>query len=260
MSKVKKKIPVFLKETNKFSLLVFLLIWLLSFVAFINSIVIFDLMKIGLSFSALVLYFVPFFISFVFKLRFLVILEVTYYLFIFASLILGEVFAFYGPFPFWDVILHFLSGFVFAGIGLSLFEIMNKGKTSNFLKIIFAFCFSITLGVLWECVEFSFDMTFRTDAQKDAHLSQISTITMQRDGGNRPVQVDDIVSTDIRLRNGDIITVDEGFLDIGLMDTMKDLLVNLGGAVLFCIISIIKSKAGLTGSFITSKTSRQAQP
>lgn len=230
---------------KKFSLGVLVLIFGLSFVALINSIVLGDWMKIGLAFAALVLYFLPLFAARVFKLMIPAVLEIFYYLFIFASLILGEVFAFYGPFPFWDVVLHFLSGFVFTGVGFSLAQILNKNKAvSKPLAMLFAFCFSMTVGVLWECVEFSFDSLARTDAQKDAHVSQISTITLQRDGGNQPVKVDNIVSTDIHLENGETVTIDEGYLDIGLIDTMKDLFVNLFGAAAFLIMWPVVIKYG----------------
>ncbi len=222
------------KKTNKLSQIVFIVIYALSIAAFVYAITLNDWMKIGLAFSALVIYWTPALVKNKFKMSLSVALEITFYLFVFASLILGEVFAFYGPFPFWDIILHFLSGFVLAGIGLSLVEIMNKEKCKRAFTLLFAFCFSVTLGIAWECLEFSFDMTLRTDAQKDAHVRQISTITMQRDGGNRPVRVDDIVNTDIHLANGETITVDEGYLDIGLMDTMKDIFVNVAGAAVFC--------------------------
>ena len=196
-----------------------------------------DWFKISMAFVALILYFVPFFVAKVFKIGPPVLLEVFYYLFIFAALILGEVFAFYGPLPWWDVVLHFLSGFVFTGVGFALLKILNKErKVSKAATMIFAFCFSVTVGVLWECVEFSFDCLVRTDAQKDAHVRQISTITLQRDGGNRPVRLNDITSVDIHLENDETVTINEGFLDIGLMDTMKDILVNFAGAALFLIM------------------------
>ena len=238
MSKAKKTVKDYFKEKNKFALFVFLIIWSLTFIAFINTIIIGDWVKIGLSFAALMFYLIPSFVSCRFKLCLPATLEITFYLFVFASLVLGEIFAFYGPFPFWDIILHLLSGFVIASIGLSIVKIINKGEKSRLFTLLFAFCFSMTLGTMWECLEFTFDMTARTDAQKDAHVRQISTITLQRDGGNRPVRLDNIEKTDIYLQNGEIITIDEGFLDIGIMDTMKDILVNMAGATLFCIMGV----------------------
>lgn len=250
MSKINLK--SLLKTTNKASLFTFTVIFILTFIAFINTCIIGDFVKIGLAFAALVLYEVPILVKIFFKIDLPVTFEITYYLFIFASLILGEVFAFYGPFPFWDVILHLLSGFVLAGVGLSLVEIINKHKLPTVFTIIFAFCFSVTVGIFWECLEFGFDMSVRTDAQKDAHVHQISTITMQRDGGNQPVKLNDIVKTDIHLANGEIIAVDEGYLDIGLMDTMKDIFVNIAGAGLFCIFgaTYLGRKTSLASQFI----------
>ena len=240
-----------LKNESKVSLAVYLMIFIITFVAFINTLIIGDWVKIGLAIAALTIYEIPLLVTIFFKIKLPAVLETTFYLFIFASLILGEVFAFYGPFPFWDVVLHFLSGFVIAGIGLSIIENMNKGnKKSKLLTLLFAFCFSITIGIMWECLEFTFDMTIRTDAQKDTHVNSISTITLQRDGGNRPVKVDNIEKTDIYLQNGEVITIDEGYLDIGLMDTMKDILVNVAGAAVFCGFGVFYLKRRSKNSFI----------
>lgn len=232
------------QKTNKFALIVFVVIFGLSLAALGKSIVLGDFMKIGLSFVALILYFVPLFVNQILRIQMPILLEIVYYLFIFASLILGEVFAFYGPFPFWDVILHFLSGFIFTGVGFSLVQILTKNKEAKILAMLFSFCFSITIGTLWECIEFTFDMAVQTDAQKDAHISQIATITLQRDGGNQPVLVEDIIGTDLHLKNGEIATIDKGYLDIGLIDTMKDLLVNLLGSILFLIPATFYLKQG----------------
>ena len=214
-----------------------------------------DWFKISLAAAALILYFVPLVLNKKFKIKLPTVLEIVYYLYIFAALILGEVFAFYGPFLWWDVVLHGLGGFLLAGVGYALMQNITKTKQKKIIILLFSFCFSITLGVAWECLEFTFDQTVRTDAQKDAHLSNISTITMQRDGGNQPVRIDNIVSTDIHLENGEIITVDEGFLDIGLMDTMKDLFVNTAGALIFIILIATDKKHGVANNFVPTKTS-----
>lgn len=254
----KKQLAQGFKNVNKVSFFALFIIFLLTFSTLIYTFIIGDWMKIGLTFSALVIYLIPSFISYKFKLHFPAALEITYYLFVFASLILGEVFAFYGPFPFWDIVLHFLSGFVIAGIGFSLEKIVNKDQKSRLFTLVFAFCFSMTIGAMWECLEFAFDMTARTDAQKDAHVRQISTITLQRDGGNRPVRLDDIEKTEIYLKSGEMVTIDEGLLDIGIMDTMKDIYVNLAGAGMFCILGAFylkdNHKNALMKNLITTKS------
>lgn len=179
------------------------------------------------------------------------ILEITYYLYIFSALILGEVFAFYGPFLWWDVVLHGLGGFLLAGVGYALAQNLIKTKPNKIFVLFFAFCFSMTLGVAWECLEFSFDQIVRTDAQKDTHLTNISTITLQRDGGNKPVHLNEIEKEEIYLRNGEIITIDEGHLDVGNMDTMKDLLVNTAGALAFVMLMAVNKN--LANYFIPTK-------
>ena len=98
------------QKTNKVALLALVIIFGLSLAALIYSITLKDWMKIGLAAAALILYAVPILITKAVKIQLPSVLEVTYYLFVFAALILGEVFAFYGPFPFWDIVLHLLFG------------------------------------------------------------------------------------------------------------------------------------------------------
>lgn len=237
---------------RKVSLGILAIIWGLSFVAFINSLILMDWFKISMALIALILYFIPILVEKFLNLKLSAVLEISYYLFIFAALILGEVFAFYGPFLWWDIVLHFLSGFMLTGVGFSLVEILAKNKQSRFFTLLFAFCFSITAGIAWECVEFSFDIFARTDAQKDAHIHQISTITLQRDGGNQPVRLDNIERTEIFIKDSEPIAIDEGYLDIGLMDTMKDIFVNIAGAGVFLIFGAVYTRNKLR--FIKTST------
>ncbi len=99
-------------------------------------------------------------------------LEITILCFIFAAEILGEVNAFYVLIPGWDTIQHTLNGFLAAAVGFSLVMILNdnEGLTfdlSPFFLALTAFCFSMTIGVLWEFFEFAMDCFFHTDMQKD---------------------------------------------------------------------------------------------
>ena len=141
--------------------------------------------------------------------------------------------------------------------GYSIITLSQKSKVTKFIAGLFAICFSITIGVAWEFTEFTFDRFVKTDAQKDAYVKNIATITMQRDGGNTPVQVNNITTTDIHLTNGEVITVDQGYLDIGLLDTMKDLFVNTAGALLFCAIGAFSAeghhKSKITRHFVLTK-------
>ena len=93
-------------------------------------------------------------------------------LFIFSAEILGEISSFYVLFPFWDTTLHTLNGFLAAAIGFSLVDLLNRSDRVKFdLSPLFlsitAFCFSMTIGVLWEFFEFAMDQFFALDMQKD---------------------------------------------------------------------------------------------
>lgn len=170
-------------------------------------------------------------------------LEGTIYLFIFAAEILGEINNFYGTFPYWDTMLHTLNGFLAAAIGFSLIDILNRHdkfhiSLSPLFVAIVAFSFSMTIGVLWEFFEFAMDQWFQLDMQKDRILQSISTVTLHPEGKNIPVIVDNIYQTIIySTSEGETVetVIENGYLDIGLIDTMKDMLVNFVGAFVFSL-------------------------
>lgn len=102
-----------------------------------------------------------------------------------------------------------------------------------------AFCFSMTIGVLWEFFEFGADQLVKTDMQKDRIIQTISTVTLEPEGKNDPVVIDNIDKTIIESnKNGEKVEtiIEGGYLDIGIIDTMKDLFVNFIGAVVFSIL------------------------
>ena len=192
----------------------------------------------------LILFTVPYWINQKLKIEIPSLLEIIIFLFIFAAEILGEIQNFYGIFKYWDTILHTLNGFLCAAIGFSLIDILNNSekfhiKLSPVFVALVAFCFSMTIGVLWEFFEFGADYIFKYDMQKDRILQTISTVTLEPEGKNKPIIVDDINKTVIySSKDGQLIetVIDGGYLDIGIIDTMKDLLVNFIGAVVFSTI------------------------
>lgn len=177
-------------------------------------------------------------------------LEIIILLFIFSAEILGEIQNFYGIFPFWDTILHTINGFLCAAIGFSLIDILNQRKEfhlqmSPIFVALVAFCFSMTIGVLWEFFEFGADTFFKTDMQKDRITSSISSVLINENNENVPIKLNNIESEIIKYtENGEIIElkINGGHLDIGLKDTMKDLLVNLIGAIVFSVIGLLYIK------------------
>ena len=164
-------------------------------------------------------------------------------LFIFAAEILGELQSYYVKFPYWDTMLHTVNGFLFAAFGFALVDIFNRNqkfsvRMSPLYLAIVAFCFSMTIGVLWEFFEFGCDRIFGTDMQKDFVVTSFSSVYLNPDGVNIPVVVDNIADTAV---NGQSLGIN-GYLDIGLFDTMKDLIVNFIGAVIFSVIGFIYVK------------------
>ena len=158
-------------------------------------------------------------------------------LFIFAAEILGEINKYYLIFPYWDTMLHTLNGFLAAAIGLALIDLLNRSQRFSFelspvFVVLVAFCFSMTIGVLWEFFEHLMDLSFGLDMQKDTVIHEISSVMLNPAGANRPETIRNITSTVV---NGQELGLG-GYLDIGLFDTMADLFVNFIGAVTFSVI------------------------
>lgn len=177
-------------------------------------------------------------------------LEIIILCFIFSAEILGEIQEYYLIIPFWDTVLHTINGFLFAAIGFCLVNLLNDNKKvslslSPFYIAVMAFCFSMTIGVLWEFFEWSVDLIFKTDMQKDTILTAIHTVNLDPGGHNVAYHATQIADTILVYADGSQQAMGlGGYLDIGLMDTMKDLLVNFIGAVVFSFIGyfFVKSK------------------
>jgi len=185
----------------------------------------------------LILMIMPSVIQATFKVEFPSMLEIIILIFIFAAEILGEISAFYMKFPYWDTVLHTLNGFLCAALGFSLVDILNGHKKLKFemspiFMAITAFCFSMTIGVLWEFFEFAMDKFFELDMQKDTVIHFISSTYLDPQQANNCVKIDNIRQVAI---DGNDLAVD-GYLDIGLIDTMYDMVVNFLGAVVFSVM------------------------
>lgn len=133
--------------------------------------------------------------------------------------------------------LHTINGFLAAAIGFSLVDLLNRSKKAVFslsplFMAIVAFCFSMTIGVIWEFFEFGMDQIAGFDMQKDTVIHTIRSVNLDPAGRNVPYVIDGITSTAV---NGAELGLG-GYLDIGLIDTMQDLIVNFIGASIFSVI------------------------
>jgi hypothetical protein len=203
----------------------------------------------------LVLFLAPAFLADKLDLTIPPLFQIIIFLFIFAAEILGEVNHYYVKIPGWDTILHTMNWFLCAAIGFSLVYLLNRGsknvKLSPFYLTLVAFCFSMTIGVIWEFFECGMDLFFNMDMQKDFIVQNINSVTLDPQQAGEVIHVKGILDTVIHTSSGDAYTIKGGYLDVGILDSMKDLLVNLIGAVVFSLIGYTSLK--------TSKKSKVAE-
>lgn len=212
----------------------------------------------------LFLFILPFFIQQNFGIQLPTTLEIIILLFIFAAEILGELEGYFITYPNWDTMLHTTTGFLCAATGFALIDILNRNSRIKFqLSPIYvalaAFCFSMTVGVLWEFFEFGMDRLFHLDMQKDTVVQSITSVMLDPTNSNTLVTIDGIHSVAV---NGNDLGFD-GYLDIGLYDTMEDLFVNFIGAVTFSIIGYFyikhRGKGKLAQAFIPTLSEQEDQ-
>ena len=212
----------------------------------------------------LILFILPFFIQQNFGIQLPTTLEIIILLFIFAAEILGELEGYFITYPNWDTMLHTTTGFLCAATGFALIDILNRNSRIKFqLSPIYvalaAFCFSMTVGVLWEFFEFGMDRLFHLDMQKDTVVQSITSVMLDPTNSNTPITIDGIHSVAV---NGNDLGFD-GYLDIGLYDTMEDLIVNFIGAVTFSVIGYFyikhRGKGKLARAFIPTLSEQEEQ-
>ena len=239
---------------NRTTFIVFSVLRVLVILCLVRQLMLGNYEGFFLCILTLILFGVPSYLQVKLKVEIPQTLEIIVLLFIFAAEILGEISSFYTIFPFWDTILHTLNGFLAAAVGFSLVLILNRNEKIMFslsplYLAIVAFCFSMTIGVIWEFVEFTFDMLFGLDMQKDTVVHTISSILLNPDGLQRPVAIRHITDTVV---NGQELGIN-GYLDIGLLDTMEDLIVNFIGALVFSVIGYFALRGGKKERHITQQ-------
>ena len=232
--KLEKKIPPY---QNKTTLTVYLVLRALVIFVLVRAALRRDFESVFMCSLTLVLMILPSFFSRKLNVELPTTLEVIILLFIFAAEILGELGCYFITYPHWDSMLHTTTGFLCAATGFALIDILNRNSRIKFqLSPVYvalaAFCFSMTIGVLWEFFEFGMDRVFHMDMQKDTIVHSVTSVMLDPTNSNIPVTIDDITSVAVNGRDLGF----GGYLDIGLYDTMADLFVNFIGAVVFSTI------------------------
>ena len=235
----KKKTPVY---TNKKTLIVYLVLRALVIGILVRFIFKGNYESAFTCVLTLVLMLLPSFVSRTFHVYLPTALEIIVLVFIFCAEILGELASFYIAFPFWDSVLHCVNGFLFAAVGFAMVDFFNRSerfslRLSPVFVAVVAFCFSMTIGVLWEFFEFGGDRVFNFDLQKDYVVHTISSVSLNPDKKNKAVEIDNITDVIVVQADGTETSLGVGgYLDIGIIDTMKDMMINFIGAVAFSII------------------------
>jgi hypothetical protein len=137
------------------------------------------------------------------------ILEMVIVVFIYAGIFLSVQFNLYYTFFWWDDLLHILSGVIIGFIGfIVVYKINYKYSMdiSPFLVALFSFSFAVTLGVIWEMLEFFVD-TFTGSAHQKWDLPETE------------------------------IMMGRAYQGSGLRDTMSDLIVDSIGAFITSLIT-----------------------
>lgn len=258
---IKKALGMELKE-HKSSAIVYFTLRALVMIVMVLQIFNRNYENVFLCLLTLLLLVVPSLVQVTMKIELPTTLEIIILVFIFAAEILGEIQEFYILFPFWDTVLHTLNGFLAAAIGFSMVDLLNRSermmfKLSPLFMAIVAFCFSMTIGVVWEFFEFGMDQLFHTDMQKDTIVHAVYSVLLDPAGGNRAAGITGITQVVV---NGQDLGLG-GYVDIGLIDTMKDLIVNFIGAVVFSVIGFFYVKnrggGGVVGRFVPREKERK---
>lgn len=246
-------------KKDKKAFAVFIIARALILFVLIRSIIIGQWESCMISVLALILLMIPPFVETNFKIDLPTALEILVYVFVFCAEILGEIECYYVKYTIWDDMLHTVNGFMFAAFGFCLVDILNTNKkfrfelSAGFLAVV-AFCFSMTIGVFWEFVEYSVDNTVRFDMQKDTLITEFQSVNLDETNSNIAIKVNDIEKTVIYTGDGQQVVIDGGYLDIGLIDTTQDLFVNFIGATVFSVIGYFyvkhRGKGKIAASFI----------
>ena len=227
---------------NKTTLTVYLVLRALIIFILVRDVLRREYQSVFLCALSLLLLVMPSIISKKLKIVLPSALEIVILLFIFAAEILGEINSFYVRVPHWDTMLHTINGFLCAAIGFALVDMLNRNDKFTFqlsplYLAIVSFCFSMTVGVLWEFFEFASDCFLGLDMQKDTIVHAIHSVNLDPTLTNTVIHIRDITDVIVVHSDGSQQALGlGGYLDIGIIDTMKDLLVNFIGAVVFSFL------------------------
>lgn len=167
-------------------------------------------------------------------------------LFISAGSILGSCYDFYTLIPWFDTLLHTLSGFVFPCLGFALLQVFigppDTGK-KFWACVLFGLLFSLAVALLWELVEYALSEIGGFDMEEDAIITGFGSYLLSGNH-NETVEIEGITQTIIIYGDGEEYIIEGGYLELGLIDTIEDMAVCLLGGVVFLIVEGIDGALG----------------
>ncbi len=178
------------------------------------------------------------------------------------GLIVGPSYNFYINVPIYDDILHVMSGLIFAVIGYAVSNRLLSGKTESpfWYNVLFALLFSLSIAVIWEMIEWVGTTVFHLDMQEDTIVDNFHSYLLAG-SHEHVVDVDNIVKTVIYYGDNQTLVID-GYLDLGLWDTLNDLLCCIIGAIVFFATFAVNKlcKKNLDKAFIVMHTTPFEKP
>lgn len=157
-------------------------------------------------------------------------LQLLIYIFIIGTEVLGEIHNLYNKVWYYDDIMHTLSSFIVAALSIYILNKITKDNNKK-LVVVFSLLLSMAVAAIWEITEFTIDNVFNKDMQKDTVVNNITSTLFSQDK-NKAVKKE---INSLYINNIDFIQEYGGYIDIGLYDTMEDMICALLGALLFII-------------------------
>ena len=142
---------------------------------------------------------------------------------------MGQCWNFYYTISWWDKLLHISGGVMFAIVGAYFFELLTKRKDHFIGAAIFALCFSMAIAALWEFIEFGADRFLGMDMQDDILVTHLTSYLLG-EGIGVTGSIENIQSVVV---NGAQLP---GYIDIGLTDSMLDMMLESLGALVPCLL------------------------
>ena len=152
-------------------------------------------------------------------------IKILIYVFILSTEVLGEIYHFYVDVWWFDIVMHTYFAFIISYVGLYLIRYF-KIKGSIYFVILFIFSLAMMTESVWEIFEFSMDRVIGTDMQKDTVIRNINSTYLSEN-----IYVDKVIVNDI-----DFMDRYGGYLDIGLYDTISDMICTVVGSFPFLVL------------------------